>query len=603
MAYSSDKKPLELTALTSLATDDTFIVGDTSDTSEVAKSITKANLMTDLGLSFTAGSVPFAGPSGPLTQDNSNFKFDNTANQLQLGGGDAANANGNQQYPLIVGGNINDYLVMEVKNASSGDTASSDIIATADNDNGLLVGHYVDMGINGSGYLASALGNVKSVSINTAGTGYTIGDILTIVGGDNNATVSVTTVSGGAVTSVTIEDNGTNYSITSALSVTGGTGSGFKINILTLYDSTIWAANACYLVASGGYLTVGTDDGVASQPIIFHTNGTGATNERARITDTQLQVGKAGTTLGKVALQGSTSGSITLQAQAVSGSSVLTLPVATDTLVGKATTDTFTNKTLGSLLLGFTTTATAAGTTTLTISSTPVQVFTGTTTQTVTLPTTSVPAGGRYIIINNSTGLVTVQSSGANTITILGASTSAIFTAVVATPTTAANWNSQYIGIGITSGKKLSVSNSLTLAGTDSTTMTFPSTSATIARTDAAQTFTGIQTYSNAVNYTNNAITASGNAATVPITARIHTVTNNSAATLTITMTTGAVDGQLQLVRILDASAVAQTISWVNTENSTATVPTTTNGSTTLPLTVMFQYNNATSKWRCLTST
>lgn len=153
----------------------------------------------------------------------------------------------------------------------------------------------------------------------------------------------------------------------------------------------------------------------------------------------------------------------------------------------------------------------------------------------------------------------------------------------------------------LTNAKTLTVSNTLTLAGTDSTTMTFPSTNATIARTDAAQTFTGTQTYSNAVNYTNNAIAASGNAATVPITARIHTVTNNSAATLTITLTTtSAVDGQLQLIRILDASAVAQTITWVNTENSTVTAPTTSNGSTTLPLTVGFQYNSATSKWRCI---
>jgi len=44
--------------------------------------------------------------------------------------------------------------------------------------------------------------------------------------------------------------------------------------------------------------------------------------------------------------------------------------------------------------------------------------------------------------------------------------------------------------------KTLTVNNSLTLAGTDATVMTFPTTSATIARTDAAQTFTGDQTYS-----------------------------------------------------------------------------------------------------------
>ena len=50
--------------------------------------------------------------------------------------------------------------------------------------------------------------------------------------------------------------------------------------------------------------------------------------------------------MADIIVAGNTSGSITLSAPAVSGSSVLTLPVATDTLVGKATTDTLTNKTL-----------------------------------------------------------------------------------------------------------------------------------------------------------------------------------------------------------------------------------------------------------------
>lgn len=99
---------------------------------------------------------------------------------------------------------------------------------------------------------------------------------------------------------------------------------------------------------------------------------------------------------------------------------------------------------------------------------------------------------------------------------------------------------------------------------------------------------------------TNNLITASGNAATIPITFRINTVTNNSAATLTVTLTTGATDGQLTLVRVLDFSAAVQTINWVNTENSNTSVPITSNGSTTLPVTVGFQYNGNTSKWRCL---
>ena len=51
----------------------------------------------------------------------------------------------------------------------------------------------------------------------------------------------------------------------------------------------------------------------------------------------------------------------------------------------------------------------------------------------------------------------------------------------------------------IADGKTLTANHSLTLAGTDATTMTFPNTSATIARTDAAQTFTGDQTFSGSI--------------------------------------------------------------------------------------------------------
>lgn len=109
-------------------------------------------------------------------------------------------------------------------------------------------------------------------------------------------------------------------------------------------------------------------------------------------------------------------------------------------------------------------------------------------------------------------------------------------------------------------------------------------------------------TVSNLIT-TANAITASSNAATIPVTSRHNIVTNNSAATLTITLTTsGAVNMQMVIVQILDFSAVAETITWVNTENSTVTAPTTSNGSTTLPLTVGFIYNSGTSKWRCIAS-
>ena len=106
-----------------------------------------------------------------------------------------------------------------------------------------------------------------------------------------------------------------------------------------------------------------------------------------------------------------------------------------------------------------------------------------------------------------------------------------------------------------------------------------------------------------AILYTNTAVTVTSNAGTVPVTGRLFTFTNSSAGTMAITLTTtNATDGQMTIVRIYDFSAAAQTIGWTNTENSTVTAPTTSNGSTTLPLTVGFMYNSATSKWRCIAS-
>ena len=52
--------------------------------------------------------------------------------------------------------------------------------------------------------------------------------------------------------------------------------------------------------------------------------------------------------MSSIVVAGDTSGSITISAPAVSGSNTLSLPAVTDTLVGKATTDTLTNKTLTS---------------------------------------------------------------------------------------------------------------------------------------------------------------------------------------------------------------------------------------------------------------
>lgn len=96
---------------------------------------------------------------------------------------------------------------------------------------------------------------------------------------------------------------------------------------------------------------------------------------------------------------------------------------------------------------GYTTTATAAGITSLTSISTFYQFFTGITTQTVTLPdVTSLVLGFSFRIVNNSTGVVTVQSSGGNTIIAMPAGSEGIFTCILLTGTGIASWDFKYLG-------------------------------------------------------------------------------------------------------------------------------------------------------------
>ena len=116
-------------------------------------------------------------------------------------------------------------------------------------------------------------------------------------------------------------------------------------------------------------------------------------------------------------------------------------------------------------LTGFTTTATAAGTTTLTNASSFYQLFTGTLTQTIVLPVTSTLAlGWTFHICNNSTGNLSVQSSGANALITILPGTTAMCTCILITGTTAASWEagltdfSTYTGTG-----NLVLSNSPTL--------------------------------------------------------------------------------------------------------------------------------------------
>ena len=77
---------------------------------------------------------------------------------------------------------------------------------------------------------------IKTISLGSGGTGYTAGDIITMVQtGGSLGTVTVNTVNGsGVILTVTLLNGGSGYAVADGLAVTGGSGNGATINILTI---------------------------------------------------------------------------------------------------------------------------------------------------------------------------------------------------------------------------------------------------------------------------------------------------------------------------------------------------------------------------------
>lgn len=233
----------------------------------------------------TPNSVLFVDSAGKLGNDFTNFSWTDANTQLEIGA--KTGFTGSSQIPLTVGGTVNNFFGSYVQNKSTGDTASSDVQVGANNDGTAFVGHYGDFGVQGSGVVPVSTGVIKNVTVANGGTGgtYVVGNVITITGGDGNATLTVATVTAGRITSVTITTNGTGYAISNNNAVTGGGGTGALINITALFDTTGLKANDIYLYGSGGDLDIGTDAGIAGKVINLFTGGTGLGNIRMTIAD------------------------------------------------------------------------------------------------------------------------------------------------------------------------------------------------------------------------------------------------------------------------------------------------------------------------------
>jgi hypothetical protein len=154
-----------------------------------------------------------------------------------------------------------------------------------------------------------------------------------------------------------------------------------------------------------------------------------------------------------------------------------------------------------------------------------------------TTGTLSVARGGTGATAATGTGNVVLATSPALTTPTIGVATATSVNNVAFTaPASLATFV-------LASAKTFTVNQSLTLAGTDATTMTFPATSATIARTDAAQTFTGTQTFSGPIVGGAQALSGAGAVNITQLTTKFTSTAAGNALTLA-----DGVEGQMKVI-------------------------------------------------------
>lgn len=82
---------------------------------------------------------------------------------------------------------------------------------------------------------AGVAGGISGIGISNSGTGYVVGDELTVTGGGGTGgKIIVYAVSGGSVTAISLKHPGSGYSVGTGNAVTGGSGSGFLLNITSV---------------------------------------------------------------------------------------------------------------------------------------------------------------------------------------------------------------------------------------------------------------------------------------------------------------------------------------------------------------------------------
>ena len=163
----------------------------------------------------------------------------------------------------------------------------------------------------------------------------------------------------------------------------------------------------------------------------------------------------------------------------------------------------------------------------------------------LTVGTTTISSGtSGYILYNNAGVLGNLATTGSGNVVLATSPTLTTPTLGVASATSinkvALTAPATGSTLTILDGKTLTANNSITLAGTDSTTMTFPSTSATVAGLGITQTFTGTQTFSGSTSILAQVVTNSAEVTTVSATAATGTINYDISTQSVLYYTTSA---------------------------------------------------------------